>query len=126
MVGKKKIILVVDDASTNLQIVYNTLNKEFDVRLAKSGSIALIELSRTVPDLILLDIEMPRISGFDVLKSIQDNPKLRSIPVVFLTSHAEMNTVMTALQQKGVKDYIVKPFEPEDLRGRVHKALGIK
>ncbi|MDR3255805.1 MAG: response regulator [Synergistaceae bacterium] len=123
MVEKKKIILAVDDSSVNLQLVHNALKDEFTVRLAKSGSIALIEAARVVPDLILLDIEMPRESGFDVLKSIREDPRLQNVPIIFLTSHAEMNIVITALQQKGIKDYLVKPFEPEDLRNRVHKAL---
>ncbi|MDR3322427.1 MAG: response regulator [Synergistaceae bacterium] len=123
MVVKKKIVLAVDDATVNLQLVHSALKDEYTVRLAKSASIALIELGRVIPDLILLDIEMPRISGLDLLKQIRGDARLLNVPIVFLTSHAEMDVVMTALQQKGIKDYIVKPFEPEELRKRVRKVL---
>jgi putative two-component system response regulator len=85
---------------------------------------ALIALQRFVPDLILLDIEMPRMSGFEVMEEIMRDPKLKEIPVIFLTSHAETDNVVAALRQ-GARDYIVKPFEPDALRERVSKVLGM-
>ncbi|MDR3321120.1 MAG: response regulator [Synergistaceae bacterium] len=119
----KKIILAVDDAQSNLQVVESALKDDFVVHLAKSGSMALIALQRFVPDLILLDIEMPRMSGFEVLEEMGRDPRLKKIPVIFLTSHAETDNVVTALRQ-GARDYIVKPFEPDALRSRVSKVLG--
>ncbi|MDR3255393.1 MAG: response regulator [Synergistaceae bacterium] len=118
----KKTVLAVDDAQSNLQVVESALRDDFVVHLAKSGSMAIIALQRFVPDLILLDIEMPRVSGFDVMEEIRNSPRLRKVPVIFLTSHAEADSVVTALR-KGAKDYIVKPFDPTNLRERVHKVL---
>jgi putative two-component system response regulator len=120
---KKKIILAVDDVQTNLQIIQSTLKETFDLRLAKSGSMGLMALDRIVPDLILLDIEMPGISGFDFMEAVRARSLLKDIPVIFITSHASKKFVMEA-HEKGAKDYIVKPFDPALLRSRVHKALG--
>jgi putative two-component system response regulator len=123
MEDKKKIILAVDDAQTNLQIIQGVLGGEFEVRLAKSGNMALMALDRVTPDLILLDIEMPGMSGFDIMEAISAKPHLKDIPVIFVTSHASKDMVVEA-GVKGAKDYVVKPFDPEVLRSKVHKTLG--
>ena len=118
-----KTILAVDDAQANLRILQGLLNEEYEVRLAKSGKIALHALERLTPDLILLDIEMPEMSGFDVLAEIKQNARLSKIPVIFLTAHASKEFVLEAFQ-RGIKDYIVKPFDPDLLRMKIKKALG--
>ena len=117
-----KTILAVDDASANLQIIQGLLGEEYDIRLAKSGKMALTALERLTPDLILLDIEMPEMSGFEVLNIILQNNRLKKIPVVFLTAHTSKEFVIDALQ-RGAKDYIVKPFDPDILRVKIKKAL---
>jgi putative two-component system response regulator len=119
----KKIILVVDDAEANLQIIKNTLNDDsLGLRLAKSGSMGLMVLDRIVPDLILLDIEMPGMSGFDFMQAVRAKPQTKDVPVIFVTSHASKEFVIEA-HEIGAKDYIVKPFDPELLRRKVRKAL---
>jgi len=115
-------ILAVDDAAENLQILQSLLCDDYDIRLAKSGRLALLALERTTPDLILLDIEMPGMSGFDVLDVIIKNDRMKKIPIIFLTAHASKEFVMEALK-RGAKDYIVKPFEPDILRDKITKAL---
>ncbi|MDR1532736.1 MAG: response regulator [Clostridiales bacterium] len=120
----KKIILAVDDTPSSLQIVHSALGREFDVRLAKSGSAAMSVLERVKADLILLDIEMPGISGFDIMDLLANKPQLSGIPVIFVTSHATESFVKEAAQ-KGAADYIVKPFAPDVLRNKAYRALGM-
>jgi len=117
-----KIILVVDDSSANLGLCRGLLKDEYDVRLAKSGRLALDALEKLHPDLILLDIEMPEMSGFDVMTEINKKPELQGVPVIFVTSHATEKLVVKAVQH-GAVDYIVKPFEAGLLRTKVQAAL---
>ena len=122
---KRAIILVVDDASANLTLCRGLLGDEYDVRLAKSGRAALAALTKLRPDVILLDIEMPDMSGFEVMEAINKNPELADVPVVFVTSHATEKLVVKAVEY-GAFSYIVKPFLADTLRGKVHLALNAK
>jgi CheY-like chemotaxis protein len=108
--------------SMNLRTIKVNLDKFFDVRLAKSGELALSILKNTRVDLILLDIEMPDMSGFEVLEFIKKLPELKDIPVIFVTSHVSTELITRAMKS-GVKDYIMKPFEPEVLLRKVYAAL---
>ena len=118
----RKTILVVDDSSANLQLCKGLLSETYDVRLAKSGKMALAALSKVSPDIILLDIEMPDMTGFEVMEEINKNPELAGIPVLFVTSHASERLVSKAVDH-GAIDYIVKPFTPEVLRGKIKGAI---
>jgi putative two-component system response regulator len=118
----RKIILAVDDMSMNLRTIKINLDKFFDVRLAKSGELALSVLRNTRVDLILLDIEMPEMSGFEVLEYIKKLPDLKDIPVIFVTSHVSTELITKALKS-GARDYIMKPFEPDVLLKKVYAAL---
>jgi CheY-like chemotaxis protein len=118
----KKIILAVDDMSMNLRTIKVTLEKIFDIRLAKSGELALSILKTTRVDLMLLDIEMPKMSGFEVLETIRNIPDLKDIPVIFVTSHVTTELITRALKS-GAKDYIMKPFDPDILLRKVYAAL---
>ncbi|MDR1156966.1 MAG: response regulator [Oscillospiraceae bacterium] len=120
----KKIILAVDDMPTNLQILQSLLSDEFSVRLAKSGQMALSALARIQVDLILLDIEMPGLSGFDVMNELQKSPDFRDIPVIFVTAHATRDFIARAAKV-GAKDYLVKPFDSQALREKVRRVLGL-
>jgi putative two-component system response regulator len=118
----REIILVVDDSTANLQLCRGLLSNEYDVRLAKSGLMALGALARIRPDLILLDIEMPDMTGFEVMDEINKDPDQKSIPVIFVTSHASDKLVIKALDH-GAVDYIVKPFVSNVLHSKIKKAL---
>ena len=118
----RAIILVVDDASANLQLCKGLLSDTFDIRLAKSGKMALEALKKFRPDIILLDIEMPDMSGFEVMEEINKNPDYKVISVIFVTSHATENLVAKAVEQ-GAVDYVVKPFDGKVLRIKIHEAL---
>jgi putative two-component system response regulator len=118
----KKTILAVDDMSLNLRTIKVTLERYFDVRLAKSGDLALAILGTTLVDLILLDIEMPGMSGFEALEQIREKTAAKNVPVIFVTSHVSTELISKALKC-GAKDYIMKPFEPEVLIRKVHAVL---
>jgi CheY-like chemotaxis protein len=118
----KKIILAVDDVSMNLRTMKVILEEEYDVRLAKSGELALDILKDTKVDLVLLDIEMPGITGFEVIDSMRKIPGCGDIPVIFITSHAAPDLIVTAYDH-GAGDYIVKPINPDVLRNKVRALL---
>ncbi len=126
--GKKRTILVVDDDDMNLQMAEFILKKEMDVDvvLAESGykCIALLQKKMAV-DLILLDIQMPRMDGIKTLETIRSHAEWKDIPVIFLTASADRHTVVKASQLK-VDDYIKKPFTPADLVERVNKVMAAK
>jgi len=119
---KRAIILVVDDAAANLQLCRGLLSNEYDVRLAKSGKVALDALEKIHPDIILLDIEMPDMSGFEVMDEINKRPDFKDIPVIFVTSHATEELVVKAVEH-GAVDYVVKPFDASILRTKISRHL---
>ena len=119
---RRATILIVDDSSANLQLCKGLLGGEFDVRLAKSGKMALDALARMRPDVVLLDIEMPYMSGFEVMDNMRKNTELKDVPIIFVTSHATEKLIVKAMGQ-GAADYIVKPFVPDVLRAKVRNVL---
>ena len=121
-----QLILVVDDDAMNLRMAEFILEREgYIVCKAESGMECLNYLKDNIPDLILLDIEMPVMNGIKTLEIIKENPQLASIPVMFLTAAADVGTVVEA-GSLGVVDYIKKPFMPEELTRRVKAALCIR
>jgi CheY-like chemotaxis protein len=118
MTGKKT-ILAVDDILPSLNTVRKILEGPFEVCLAKSIEIASLILKTTKIDLILLDIEMPEMSGFEYLKHLQDIPQYSHIPVIFVTSHATKDFIVQAMSS-GAKDFIVKPIIPQALLEKIN------
>jgi putative two-component system response regulator len=106
----------------NLRTIKVTLDKYFEVRLAKSGEIALSVLGFNKVDLILLDIEMPGMSGFELLELIKKVPHAKDVPIIFVTSHVSAELIAKAIKS-GAKDYVMKPFEPEVLIRKVYAVL---
>jgi CheY-like chemotaxis protein len=117
-----KTILAVDDMPTNLRTIKVVLEDAYTVLVAKSGELALDILDEKAVDLILLDIEMPIMSGFDVMEKIRQRPALSDVPVIFVTSHASEDLIRTA-GELGVDDYIVKPILPEVLKKKISTAF---
>lgn len=113
-----KHILVVDDNATNLRLAEKALKPLYKVTLLISGEQALKFLSKNKPDLILLDIMMPGIDGFQTIKAIKSNEETKSIPVIFLTAQSESFSEINGLQL-GAADFIAKPFVPEVMLRRV-------
>ena len=120
----KKTILVIDDTPDNLFLVSTLLKGLYVVKVANSGEKALKFLNETLipPDLILLDIMMPVLSGYDVLKKIKENPQLHDIPIVFLTAKSSVEDEKMGLEL-GASDYITKPISPPILLARVKTQL---
>jgi PleD family two-component response regulator len=119
---KKKVVLAIDDIIVHLRTVRNALDQYYEVKVVKSGEQALLVLATIKVDLVLLDIEMPGLSGFDILKTIKNVPSTRDIPVIFVSSHVSTDLISDALKW-GAVDYIVKPFEPEVLIKKTFAAL---
>lgn len=115
-------ILVVDDNLTNLQHISSQLSSEYNVVLAKSGRQALNIAARQLPDLILLDVEMPEIDGFETFARLRQNIILKRIPVIFLTANHDSATEIKALDS-GAKDFITKPYEKNILLHRIELHL---
>lgn len=123
----KSTILIVDDNPQNIQVVYSVLNKNGykKVLFATSGEDALKIIEEKLPDLILLDIMMPGIDGYEVCKRVQENERTEDIPVIFLTAKSYNEDIIKGLET-GAVDYITKPFDNEILLARVKTHLTIQ
>ncbi len=123
---KKPLILIVDDIPKNLQVLSSILNKEgYQISFAANGSQALSVVNTTDPDLILLDIMMPEMDGYEVCKILKSQEETRDIPVIFLTGKAETDDIIEGLKI-GAVDYITKPFNSTELLTRVKTHLELK
>ncbi len=112
-------ILIVDDVTANLQILGDMLEGEgYKVRPVLSGIQAMQVAERERPDLILLDIMMADMDGFEVCRLLKENPDLNSVPVIFISALNDVNDIVKALNVGGA-DYITKPFQVEEVRARV-------
>ncbi len=121
----KDLILVVDDQPANLKVIANILQQEYNLAFASTGIHALEMIERKPPDLILLDIMMPEMDGFEVCRKIMENPKTKEIPVIFLSAKSEIEDIVKGFQSGGV-DYITKPFKPLEVKVRVRNHLKIQ
>ncbi|MEM7118000.1 MAG: response regulator [Chloroflexota bacterium] len=122
---KKRKILVIDDEPINLGVLFDYLRSVgFRVWLAEDGEQGLEVLSHSRPDLILLDLEMPGLTGFEVCQQIKQNEAIRDIPVIFLTARADTVDKVKGFQV-GAVDYITKPIEVEEVHARVNTHLTI-
>ena len=123
---EKKTVLVVDDAPANIRIVNEILHHTYKVRIATNGSKG-IELASTTPrpDLILLDVIMPGMDGYEVCTKLKANPWTQEIPVIFLTGQTEATDEARGFEV-GAVDYIHKPFSPAVVAARVHTHLALR
>jgi two-component system sensor histidine kinase/response regulator len=119
-------ILVVDDQPSNIQMVGLILgNLGHEIIPASDGATALKRVAGTLPDLILLDLLMPGMSGRDVCLQLKKNPEWRDVPVIFLSAADDKDLIVSALDSGGV-DYITKPFNQAELVSRVRTQLALK
>jgi len=114
---RKKVILV-DDNPINLKLARNTLMGKYDVFTVPSAGKLFELLEKTMVDIILLDVLMPEMSGYDAIKVLKNNPKTADIPVIFLTSKSDTNSELEGFVQ-GAVDFVSKPFSPQLLLKRV-------
>lgn len=119
-------ILIVDDTIANLQLLAGMLKEEgYKVRPASSGKIALDAIAKKAPDLILLDIKMPEMDGYEVCTRLKSNPVTRHIPVLFISALTDVGDKLKAFEVGGL-DYINKPFQVEEVKARVSTHLQLK
>jgi putative two-component system response regulator len=119
-------ILVVDDTPTNLEIIGALLGGLYKIKAAISGERALKLLEDTkLPDLILLDVMMPGMSGWEVCTAVKSNPRTKDIPVIFLTSKIELADETKGFEL-GAVDYITKPINPLTLHARVKTHIALQ
>jgi putative two-component system response regulator len=125
--ARKPVILIVDDVAENRRILATILNKNTDytVMLAGGGEAVLDAIEDNIPDLILLDIMMPKMDGYEVASILKQRKSTRGIPIVFITAVTEIESVVRAFEAGGV-DYITKPFNKEELLSRVNTHMKIK
>lgn len=118
-------VLVVDDDPINIKALIGVLEDEFDLAAAINGKVGLQAAERTLPDLILLDITMPDMDGYAVLKELKQRKATRDIPVIFITGLNSAEDEARGLET-GASDYISKPFNPTVVRARVKTQVRLK
>lgn len=119
-------ILIVDDIPKNIQVVSNILKSEgYQMTFARSGKSALEKLGQIDFDLVLLDIMMPEMDGFETCNEIKSSEKTKDLPVIFLTAKSDANSIVKGLEI-GAVDYINKPFHHAELKARVKTHLQVK
>ena len=118
-------ILAVDDTETNIDLLLDALGDDFDVRVAMNGQEALEDIQEEPPDLVLLDIMMPEMDGYEVCEKLKADDSTMDIPVIFLTA---MNKDLDEAKglSLGAVDYVTKPFNPELVKARVRNQLELK
>jgi CheY-like chemotaxis protein len=123
---RKPLVLIVDDVPKNIQLLSLILSrKNYEIAFAVSGEQALEMLESISPELILLDIVMPGMDGFEVCEKIRANPVTEGIPIIFLTGRAAAEDIKKGFQT-GAVDYISKPFNSEELLARVKTHIELK
>lgn len=123
---EKPLVLVVDDVPRNVQVIASYLSKDgYDIAAATNGTEAVNMTKKIEPDLILLDVMMPGMDGFETCRQIKEKPKVRDIPIIFLTAKVETEDVVAGFDAGGV-DYITKPFNPRELLARVSTHIRLR
>ena len=121
---RRKKILIADDEADVLKVLAYELSKNgYDVVTAVDGEEALTMISQHLPDLILLDNKMPRLDGEEVCKRIKADPRLKFIPVIFITASSHLGTP-EVMREIHADDCIVKPYDSKELLSKVKKLLG--
>lgn len=119
VLNRSNLILIVDDNVHNLQVLGNILLSEgYNIAVAQKGKDVLSFVEKKIPNLILMDIVMPEISGIEVCQILKKNPKTRDIPIIFISIHKDTVEKIRAFRAGGV-DYITKPFQKQEVLARV-------
>ena len=120
-------ILVVDDYAENVELVQELLiTNGYEVTTAYSGEEALQKITREIPDLMLLDIMMPQMDGYQVCEELRKDERTKDIPIIFVTAKTEVKDWTHAIFNVGVNSYITKPINPKKLLDKVKSVLRMK
>jgi CheY-like chemotaxis protein len=117
-----KTVLIVDDSKINIDVLVGILKTDYKIGVSLNGNDALEFAKKHRPDLILLDIIMPRMDGFEVCRKLKSDPGTREIPVVFISGMDQPGQKQTCLNCGGA-DYITKPFESREIKTKIHTHL---
>lgn len=121
---KKKKILIVDDSNTALMMERMALQRTLcEIITARDGEEAVAVATREIPDLILMDVVMPKLSGFDAVRKLREQAATREIPIILVTTRAEVHNVQNGFAS-GCNDYITKPINSLELITKVKNFLG--
>ncbi len=118
----KKTVIAVDDSGIVLKRLDNLLSQIYDFHAFSKADRALVYLETNTPSLIILDIDMPVMNGFQALKKIREHDHLKDIPVIFLTSNNDREHVIRAVQS-GASDYVAKPIEEQILLNKINTLI---
>jgi signal transduction histidine kinase/CheY-like chemotaxis protein len=125
-VSDKANIMVVDDNPSNLRVLEEMLsNRNYSVRLAINGHLALTSIHALKPDLVLLDIRLPDIDGIEICRTLKADPSTQDVPVIFISALHEQEEKLRAFAAGGV-DYVTKPFEEKEVLARIHTHLSLR
>ena len=117
-----KIIFIVDDNETNLEAARLVLEEKYEVYAMTSAARMFKMIERITPDLIVLDLDMPEITGYEAQERLKNDDKTAEIPIIFLTAISKHEDVVMGMQ-KGVASYVIKPYHPKLLLSQVEYAL---
>ena len=120
----KQTILVVDDTPENIELLVNILKDRYQVKAATSGALALKLVTRSPPDLILLDVMMPEMDGYEVCQKLKADYTTKHIPVIFITAKVGVAEEVKGLDL-GAVDYIIKPISPPIVNARVKTHIAL-
>lgn len=123
--NERALILLVDDTRDNIRLLASILEADYDLAIACNGAQALDIVKDTLPDLILLDVMLPDIDGYQVCRRLKQNPATASIPVLFITAKHEIEDIVRGFQT-GAVDYLSKPFIREELLVRVQSQIRLQ
>ena len=118
-------VLIVDDTEANIDVLVDALGDDYELSVTMDGQTALENIAKTPPDIILLDIIMPGMSGYEVCSQLKNNRDTADIPVIFLTGMTDIDSKTKGFEL-GAVDYIVKPFEILEVKARVHTHLALR
>lgn len=121
----RHLVLIVDDTETNIDILVNALEDDYELSVALDGETALESARENSPDIILLDVMMPGMDGYEVCKWLKNSPETFNIPVIFITALSDEADEAKGLEL-GAVDYITKPFNPDLVRARLRNHLELK
>lgn len=119
---KKKILLVEDEKNIVLGVTICLRSAGLEVAVAEDGAEAIKKLETDKPDLVLLDLVMPKLNGLDALQTMKENEATRDIPVIVLSARAQEEDIQRAMEL-GAADYMAKPFRPEELLAVIKQVL---
>jgi len=120
--NEMKTILIIDDDEVNVNTLMDLLDDKYDILASLDGQDGIELLEEERVDLILLDIVMPKLNGFEVCKKLKNDEKTKNIPVIFITANIDKESINKAHESGGV-DYIIKPFRLEEILSRINRHI---